>query len=313
MNLLVVWDELTPQWLDRIAAETGANLMVSRSKDEAAEMISSAHVGLGFVPPALLRDASSMKWLQTAYAGVEGVLGVPWGNPEMILTNGSGIFGPNIAEQIIGMMISFTRGLHKARDAQKQRQWKWPYSFGELYGSRVGLLGYGDIGRETAKRLKVFGCQLTAIRRSPSEADEWVDAVYPWTELENVLPQLDFLVCSLPHTEATAGMLPLRRLQMLPKHAVVVNVGRGSLMPEPDLVEALETGCIAGAALDVTAVEPLPTESRLWELDNVVLTPHNSGQTPYHVERGLQIFFDNWQRFREGKALKNLVTPDLGY
>ncbi len=313
MQILIVWDDLTPEWLDRIAAETGAQLLVSRNKQEAAAMIEHADVGLGFVPPSLLQEATAMQWLQTAYAGVEGVLAVPWGNPDMVLTNGSGIFGPNIAEQIVGMMITFTRGLHKARDAQKQHQWEWPYTFGELYGSHVGLLGYGDIGRETAKRLKAFGCQLTAIRRSPGKPDDWVDAVYPYTDLDDILPNLDFLVCSLPHTQFTEGLLPLRRLQMLPNHAVIVNVGRGSLLPEADLIKALETQEIGGAALDVTAVEPLPPSSRLWDLDNVILTPHNSGNTPYHVERGLDIFFANWRRFRRGEPLLNVVVPEVGY
>ena len=316
MNILITWPGISEEGIRRISEHTNAQIWVSQNKEHAESLIAEADVGVGFVPPSLLARASRMRWLQTGYAGVEGVLAAEWGNSEMLLTNGSGIFGPNIAEQIIGMMIAFTRGLHRARDFQKEKQWRWEYTFGELYGATVGLLGYGDIGRATAERLKPFGCKMLAVRRQAPQdraGDDLVDGVYPMDALDEVLPQCDFLVCSLPHTEQTAGLLGLDRLRMLPRTAVVVNVGRGSLLPEDDLVEALESGIISGAGLDVTEQEPLPSSSKLWELGNVLLTPHNAGNTPFHEERFLGIFLDNWDRFIEGKSLRNLVEKNHGY
>ncbi len=313
MKLLVMWDGLKEDAIEAIRQKTGAEVYVAENQQDAGKLIADADVAFGFVPTHLLEKAHALQWLQTAYAGVERILDSPWGNPDMILTNGSGIFGPCISEHIIGMMVGFSRGLHIARDHQWKRQWRFAYPMAELTGAAVGLLGYGDIGRETAKRLQPFGCILRAIRRSVSEPDQYLDSVHTMDQLDSLLPELDYLVCSLPHTDETAGLITLERMKRMPKTSVIINVGRGSLIPEDDLVAALKDGVIAGAGLDVTPREPLPDDSALWSLENLVLTPHNSGWTPYHVQRGLRIFFQNWDRFIHGDPLINQVEPNKGY
>lgn len=316
MEVLVAWDLLDTDDVELIRARTQAVVLQADSQEQLGELVSRAHVIFGFVHPDLLVRAVRCKWLQIPYAGVERVVSVPWGNPEMVLTNGSGIFGPNIAEHVIGMMLAFNRGLHIARDYQHSRIWRWsaPYPFRELTGARVGILGFGDIGSHVAKRLAGFDCQVIAFRTAVRGDEKYVSEVYPLSELDAHLSSLDYLVCALPHTSETAGFLNKGRLRKLPRHAVVVNVGRGSLIPEQDLVEVLKEGAIAGAGLDVLPKEPLPPESELWSLPNVIITPHNSGLTPFLKARALEIFFENWQSFaKTGRPIRNIVERERGY
>jgi phosphoglycerate dehydrogenase-like enzyme len=316
MNILVSWDMLDANDVELIRDRTGAAVLQAESKEQLGELISQADVIFGFVHPSLLARAERCHWLQIPYAGVERVVSVPWGNPEMVLTNGSGIFGPNIAEHVMGMILAFNRGLHVARDYQHSRTWQWakPYSFRELTESCVGILGFGDIGRHVAKRLAGFDCQVIAFRTVPRGDEGYASEVYALSELDQHLPRLDYLVCALPHTPKTAGFLHKERLRRLPKHAVVINVGRGSLIPEQDLVEVLKAGELAGAGLDVLPQEPLPAESELWSLPNVIITPHNSGLTPFFKARALEIFLENWASFVEtGSPVRNVVEREKGY
>ncbi len=314
MRILVIWNSsLKETELEQLRAETGADIIVAKSPEEARAQAPNADVIFGFARGDLLPHAVNTQWTQVPYAGVEGLLRAQWGNPSMILTNGSGIFGKCIAEHILGMLLSFTRGLHVARDHQRQANWHWRYPMRELYGRTVGIVGFGDIGEETAKRLKAFDNYVIGLRSNPAKLSRYADEMLSIKALDTVLPRLDFLVCALPHTEATTGLLTGERLRRLPNHAFVVNVGRGSLFVEEDLVEALQSGTIAGVGLDVTREEPLPADSPLWKMENVILTPHNSGQTPRHWERALDIFVKNWQRFNNGEPMLNTVDYRRGY
>lgn len=316
MNLLVCWNELQNQDVDLIRSRTGANVTVCENKEDSWALVEEAHVIFGFVSPEVLVKAKKCQWLQIPYAGVERILAAEWGNPQMVLTNGSGIFGPNIAEHVIGLLLAFNRGIHLARDFQSKRQWSWDvfYPFRELTGSTVGILGYGDIGQQVGKRLEGFDCNVIGFRRNPQGMEKYAQQVYSIDEFHSYAGMLDYLVCALPHTTQTVGFLNRHRLQKLPKHAVVINVGRGSLIPEADLLLALEEGWIQGAALDVTPQEPLPESSPLWAMENVIITPHNSGRTPFHRERAFHIFFENWEHFQiHGKPKRNVVDPKRGY
>lgn len=316
MRLLVTWTDLREKDLEHIAAETGADVLQGFETEEALNLAREADVILGgFMSPEVLAKAVNCRWLQSPYAGVERILAAKWGNPEMILTNGRGIFGPNISEHVLGLILSFNRGLHLARDNQNRKIWepRLPLPFQELTGATAGILGFGDIGRHVAKRLAAFDCRVLGFRQHPSAGEEG-QGVYAIDRLPEFLGSLDYLICALPETEKIVGFLNKNLLRLLPKHAIIVNVGRGSLIPAADLVQALEEGWIAGAALDVTSPEPLPVDSPLWAMPNVIITPHNSGFTAFFKQRALQIFFTNWQHFSEtGSPRMNLVDPSLGY
>lgn len=316
MRLLIVWNDLDAVDLRKIADYTGATVLIGSSKGETLALAPTADVIFGFVSADILEVAGNCRWLQTPYAGAETILNAKWGNPQMIYTNGSGIFGPCIGEHVVGFILSFNRGLHLARDHQNQREWrpKLGIPFRELTGATVGILGYGDLGRQVAKRLNGFGCRVIGFRQHPKGSEPYADAVYGIDRFDEFLGELDYLVCTLPHTAKTIGFLDKNRMQRLPKHAIIVNVGRGSLIPTDDLIFALEQKWIAGAALDVTDPEPLPPESPLWGMSNVLITPHNSGYTVFHKERALEIFLENWRHFRnDGSPRINVVSYKLGY
>lgn len=317
MRLLVLWKELDKQDLAQIQEVTGAEVLLGFTKEEAVRLAPEADVILGgFVSRDVLARAVNCRWLQLPFAGVERILAAEWGNPQMILTNGRGIFGPNISEHVLGFMLSFNRGLHLARDNQTRRKWEphLPIPFRELTGSTVGILGYGDLGSHVAKRLTGFDCRVLGFRQHPQGNERWAEAVYSIDRFPEFLGQLDYLVCTLPETAKTRGYLNKDLLRRLPRHALVINVGRGSLIPTEDLILALEEGWIAGAALDVTDPEPLPEDSPLWTMPNVILTPHNSGFTAFHKARALEIFFQNWKHFQAtGTPKINVVSRELGY
>ena len=316
MNLLVFWNELQDEDLAQIREKTGANVIVCEAKEDSWDLVRDAHVIFGFVSPDVLANAVKCQWLQLPYAGVERILAAEWGNPQMVVTNGKGIFGAPIAEHVIGLLLAFNRGFHVARDFQAKRQWSWDvsYPFRELTGAVVGILGFGEIGQQVGKRLEDFDCKVIGFRQRPQGTEKYAQHVYSINEFDSYLGMLDYLVCALPHTSETVGFLNRHRLRKLPSHALVVNVGRGSLIPETDLILALRNGWIGGAALDVTPQEPLPENSPLWKMENVIITPHNSGRTPCHKKRAFEIFFENWEHFQiHGKPKRNVVDPKRGY
>jgi phosphoglycerate dehydrogenase-like enzyme len=311
MRLLVTWKDLKDEDLRLIEEKTGAAILRGFKEEEALRFAPDADVILGgFGTAPVLAEAVQCRWMQSPFAGVESILAAKWGNPDMILTNGRGTFGPNISEHVLGLMLSFNRGLHLARDQQNQKIWqpRLPIPFRELTDSTVGILGYGDIGRHVAKRLAGFDCKVLGFRQHPSDDTFGID------DFDQFLSRFDYLVCALPETPKTIGFLHRERLQRLPRHAIMINVGRGSLIPTDDLIVALEEKWIAGAALDVTSPEPLPVDSPLWTMPNAIITPHNSGFTTFLKKRSLQIFLENWQHFMEtGSPKINVVCPSLGY
>lgn len=316
MQLLLTWNAFAADDIELIKKETGANVLLARSKEEAIELAPQANVIFGLASGEVLEAAHNCRWFQILFAGAEKVLAEQWGNPEMVVTNASGIFGPPVAEHAVGLLLAFNRGLHVSRDNQRNKI--WPSSFGwecrELTNAVVGILGFGDLGEQVAKRLDGFGCKTIGFRRKPTGREQYAQAVYSIEQFDEFLEQLDYLVCTLPETEQTIGFLNKMRLQRLPKHSIVINVGRGSLIPHDDLVTALQNGWISGAGLDVTDPEPLHRESPLWEMNNVIITPHNSGLTPFHKSRAISLFLENWRYFKEeGVPRLNVVDPKLGY
>jgi phosphoglycerate dehydrogenase-like enzyme len=316
MRLLVTWKGFRDADLGLIKETTGATVLTGFTEEEALKWAPEADVILGgYLSAQVLASAVNCRWMQSPFAGVEKILQAEWGNPRMVLTNGRGVFGPNIAEHVLGFILSFNRGLHLARDNQAQRIWqpRLPIRFGELTDSTVGILGFGDIGSQVAKRLSGFDCEVVGFRQHPTESP-YAQAVYGLDRFAECLGDLDYLVCALPETETTIGLVNRDHLRQLPRHAIVINVGRGSLIPSEDLILALQEGWIAGAGLDVTDPEPLPADSPLWGMPNVIITPHNSGSTTFLKQRALQIFLANWKHFcQTGLPQVNVVRRDLGY
>lgn len=221
------------------------------------------------------------------------------------VTNASGVHGPNIAEHVLGWVLTFARRLDEGRRRQRRREWRRFQSFTELAGSTVTVVGLGPIGEAIVGRLDGFDVSTIGARYSPEKTGP-TDEVIGYDGLPEVLPRTDVLVLACPLTETTERLIGEAELDALPTDALVVNVARGGVIDTPALVDAIRANAIHGAALDVTDPEPLPTDHDLWGFENVFLTPHVSGHTPNYWERRAEILAENIDRVAETDEYANL-------
>ena len=256
----------------------------------------------------LLPELTALRWLQATYAGVETLTG-PGLRRDYLLTNARGAFGDLMAEYVMGYLIMHERLGWQRFLAQREGRWDatWP---GRVRGKTMGLVGVGSIGAEIARAAKCFGLRTLGYTRA-SEGCAAIDGYFHGGDLAAMATQCDYLVCSLPNTDASRGLVDAAVLAALPPHAVLVNVGRGSTVDEGALVAALQGGRLAGAVLDVFATEPLPQESPLWSLPNVLVTSHTSALS--YPEDIAPIFADNYRRFIASLALRHVVDFEQGY
>jgi glyoxylate/hydroxypyruvate reductase len=223
------------------------------------------------------------------------------------VTTAAGAHAGPLAEFAMFGLLALAKDAFRLQRDQADRSWPGRRPTGELRGRTVVVLGLGAIGRETARLASAFGMRVLGVRRHPDGPVEGVDEVHPTAELQSVLPQADALVVTLPLTDETAGLLDAKALDALPRGALFVNVGRGGVVDEEALVERLRSGWIGGAVLDVFATEPLPTESELWALDNVLVSPHTAALSVHENERIVELFLDNLRRWLAGEPLRNRV------
>jgi phosphoglycerate dehydrogenase-like enzyme len=259
-----------------------------------------------------IRAHRALRWVHDNAAGIPPVLLEALADRETLLTNGSGAQSSAIAEYVVAMLLTFTKRLRELGRFQEQAAWVTGFHPVELRGLTVGIIGLGNAGRAIARLLRPFGVRLLGMRRHPEPVAE-VDALYPREEMPRFLAQLDALVIAAPLTGETRGMIGAAQLGQLRSGAYLVNVGRGAIVDEDALIAALRAGHLAGAALDVFTVEPLPRTSPLWALPQVIVSPHYCDQTPQTDERGRDLFFDNLRRYIQGEPLRNVVDRQLGY
>lgn len=292
---------------------------------ELLRAVEGAEVYFGFGMPRKLFEAATsgpdaqLRWVHSASAGVRSVLYPEMVESAVLLTNSAGIHGPPIAESVVGMILYFARGFDYAVQAQLRRRWETePFyraasAVREVAGATVGILGFGGIGREVAQRARGLGMRIVATKRHPEPAPEGVELLAGDDALGQLLEASDYLVVTVPDTPETRGLLSRERLAQLRPGAVLVNVARGSVVDEEALAEALRSGRLRGAGLDVFEREPLPAESPLWELPNVLLTPHVSPVTPGFWQRETELMVENIRRYLAGEPLLNSVDKRQGY
>ena len=300
------------------AAAEAAGFMVHYYDTQAAltPHIGDYEVLFGHPVPALLRQASQLKWLCSDYAGVEKYLDdAVWPRPDCLLSNASGAYGPTISEHILMVLLMLLRRMPEYQADLCQRQWTFHTPIRSIIGSHVVMLGTGDIGSHTARRLKALGASVTGVCRSGRSKEPAFDRVVPIQELDSVLPSADALVMALPSTPETEGVLSRERIALLPERAYVVNVGRGSAIDQNALVEALMQRKLAGAALDVMTPEPLPADHPLWNTRNLIITPHVSGNMSLGLTCDIDVdmFCADLARYAAGEPLANLVDRIRGY
>lgn len=275
--------------------------------------IMSADIIIGNIPDEYFGHLDRLQWLQLASAGADKII---YGNAiksGVLLTNASGAFGEVIAEYVIGGILSLYRDLFSYRKNQHAKMWLDTKKERMIFGSRALILGCGNIGQCVSQRLRAFGAVTAGIRRTGRPCAEF-DEVYTVESLDKELPTADIVVCALPRTHETEHLLDRWRLSSMKNDALLVNVGRGSVIDTQALIERLKNGQLFGAVLDVFEREPLGGDSPLWEMENVLITPHISGNSFGHSPRTenliAEICAENLRRFLSGEPLKNIVYRD---
>jgi phosphoglycerate dehydrogenase-like enzyme len=315
-----VWT-LPPERVADLARAFPEVEFVSPADRAAAEAeLPAADVVYGWVlRPDNLHRAERLRWVHVSAAGVAPLLFPGFVESPVVLTNGRGLHAAAMAEHALGVVLAFARKLHLARDRQRERTWAqqelWvgPPPLRAVEGSTLGLVGFGAIGRAVATRARALGMQVLAVRRRPAADPAPADAQWGPERLDDLLAASDWVVLCPPLTAESRGLLSAERLARMKPDAVLVNLGRGALVDEPALVAALAGGRLAGAALDVFAEEPLPPDSPLWGMPQVIVTPHVSGLGPAYWERAVAQFAANLRRFLAGAPLENVVDKRAGY
>lgn len=272
------------------------------------EQLARAEIIVGFPKPEDLVHATSLRWLHAPSSGITQYADKAlFARKDVLLTNSSGTYGKQIADHIIGMIIAFNHNFFLYHDQMKEKLWKNRFPSHDIWDSTLLIVGLGDIGTNLAKRAKAHGMRVVAVKRTVNEQPSTVDYVGTIDELDSLLGQADYLALCPAHTKETENLIDARRLSLMKSTAYLFNVGRGALVDELALIEALKEGKLAGAGLDVTQIEPLPPTSKLWDLDNVFITPHASGLSPSDPHQVFSLFLDNLERYLEGKQMQNIV------
>lgn len=265
------------------------------------------------VPSEALAAAPALRWVHFAGTGVDSLLSPDLLARDLVVTNSSGVPAPNIAEHLLAMMLAFARGLPELMRYQVRHEWHHPSRRFELGGQTLGIVGLGAIGEELAWRATALGMRVVALRRRPGEPPRGVERVYPPEDLHALLAESDHVAICLPLTPRTRHLFGPAEFDAMRPDAYLYNIGRGAIVDQEALIAALQAGQIAGAGLDVTDPEPLPPDSPLWDMPNVLITCHTSGGTPRYWDRALEILLDNIGRYRRGEPLRNLVDQREGY
>ncbi len=264
------------------------------------------------VPWESVVDGGRLQWIQSSAAGLDHCLVPCVVDSNIPVSSASGVLAKQVADQTFALLTGILRNLPAFFRAKDNREFiRLPTR--DLYGACVGIVGVGGNGRVLARILKQFETTILATDWFADQQCEHVDELYPPDGLDDILPRVDALILTAPLNEHTRGMINERRLRMMRKDAVLINVARGPLVVEADLASVLLSGHLWGAGVDVTEVEPLSVDSRLWEIPNLIITPHVGGQRASRIDDTTRLFCENLRRFRDGHDLVNIVDKRLGF
>jgi phosphoglycerate dehydrogenase-like enzyme len=261
-------------------------------------------------PRAAMLSAPSLKWIAVGGSGTDHLM--PWDTGKLTVTNSAGVAAEAMAQYIIGGILHFTLGFAGFARRQREHVWDKAGTVETVNGRTLAILGLGKTGQAVAKVAQALGMQVVGIRARPAPTTH-VDRVAPMEELHAVLGGADFVVVCLPLTPATRGLLDAAAFQAMKPGAVLVDVSRGSIVQQTALIEALRSRRLKGAVLDVFETEPLPRDNPLWDMENVIVTPHCSSVYDGWEQRSVEMFCDNLDRWKRGEALQNVVDPGRGY
>ncbi len=285
------------------------HLIVCQTTEEVENSIAEADIIFGVhLPPGAYKNARKLKWIQSMWAGVEGLVNAEFLQTPKI-TKPWGVFGSFLSHYVFGNLLAHKIKAFTGKEQQQQKHWK-PYQIEKISKKTIGIAGIGDIGSELARVARAFDMQVWGLNRSGTP-NATADQTFSTKQLDEFVSGTDVLVLTLPLTSETRGMFNERVLQKLRPDSWIINVGRGALIDDESLVNCLKSKKIAGAILDVFAVEPLPPEHPFWSLENCIVTPHIGG--PSIPEEITACFMENLSRYKNGQALRGLVDLQRGY
>ena len=285
------------------------------TKEVTQDIINHVDIVIGNPSLTLNLNKDNIKAIMLNSAGSDQYIKKDVLHPNTLLTNASGSYGIAIAEQVLGMIITLNKNLKSYVNYMNDHLWHPLKGGKEIYHSTVAIVGFGDIGYEVAKRLKAFDCQIIAVKRRKQETLPYVDEVYTIDELNNVLPMADFVILALPQNKSTIHLMNKEKLLLMKKDAMLINVGRGSAIVTDDLIDVLKQGHLYGVALDVVEQEPLSPSSPLWDMNNVLITPHSSGGFVWQSVHDfyVSLVIRNLHHLHNHENLENEVDFITGY
>lgn len=292
------------------------NLILSRSRREMVEAIPSAEIFFGWrLSENYYNQATNLRWIHLPSAGIDGALPTAAFKSDIQITCSRGLHQTPVAETVFGMILALTRNLHFARDLQKENRWAFDIvsdGLTTLEGKTLGIIGAGNIGQAIAKRAKPFGMNVIGLNYSGRKVAGFSE-IRPLNNLSWLLKQSDIVVLSLPLTEKSAKLIGARQFNFMKSDAILINIARGKVVDQNALIDALNDGKIGGAGLDVFAEEPLPEDSPLWCMPNVIIAPHIGGFVSDLYEKITNLFINNLDRYLAGKSLQGIVNKQKGY
>ena len=317
----IIIDYLTEDYrrqLDEAAARYGYTTRYFPNSRSAVGNADECEILFGHCSQKVIASAANLKWFCCCWAGVDQFCRDElYRQPDCLLSNSSGAYGVTIAEHLIMVSLGLLRRQLEYSAVIRRGGWETlPGSIRSLCGCRITVLGTGDIGTQFARRARAFApARIVGVRRSVKPSDPAFDEIRPASELDSILPDTELLVMALPNTADTAGILNRERMALLPEGALVVNVGRGAAVDQEALADALNSGHLGGAALDVVVPEPLPADHPLRGAKNLLLTPHVAGNTtlPYTRQRTIDLFIEDLANYAAGLPLKRRVDRRRGY
>ncbi len=322
MNILIVTGtalpEVPPEIIERImeAAGPDSTVTVVDSDGEALEFAAETDVVLGFVTPQLYAAAPNLRWVHAIASGVNRYLYPAFRDGEVMLSSEKGQVGPQLADHAFALLLALTRKVGSAirlgPEAWDQRR-ALRMQETELTGKVMGIVGYGGTGRSVAQRATGFGMRSIAVDRDALEGDDHVDEVWAMDRFNDLLEASDVVAVCCPLTPETHGLFDREAFARMPRGSMIVNVTRGEIIDADALIEALDSGQLAGAGLDVVPIEPLPEDHPLWQRDDVVMTPHAAGASQLRAPRNIDRFCGNLWRLRTGEPLEGLIDKQAGY
>ncbi len=312
---ILINTEITSEHLQQIeAVSEQLHIIEAQNSAEALRNIGDTDVVFGGFNRTLFENAKQLKWVQVLSAGVDGLLFPEFVQSDVVLTSAKGFVGPHLADQAWALILGLLRGIGRS---VRERTWDNRMSIRlatwELSERTLGIVGLGGTGIDVARRAQGFDMRVIAVDPETVEAPSFVHEVWQMDRFHELLAQSDVVAICAPLTPETHGMFNDAAFQAMQSHALLVNVTRGKIIDGPALLRALKNGSIGGAGLDVTPEEPLPTDSPLWDMPNVIITPHVAGGSPIRLDRTVGLFCDNLERTLVGKPLLSIIDKEKGY